>query len=300
MIQCIVSRDVISMVTYPSSKNSNLAISIVTDMTTLAKSYLDEFNPKEYLDVFYASPEGNSNEKGQFEFYGKQLYGFYTKYSSKWNNKTARLLEFSGGPIVENLISAVPYVNQITFSAYLESERKEIELWKHGKEGAHDWGPNFKRTLNEVEDIAGDDAWREREEQLRKSISDIIPCDIFRDYPLLSKQEPYEIVITSLCLEVVCKTYAEFKHSVKKLVGLLKPGGFLLMFMEERETFYVMGKKRWDVLYLTLEQVKEALAEAGTAILVAERDPAPMDQIQNPIVSDYKAVIFVVAQKVEF
>ena len=269
-------------------------------MVTLAKSYLDEFNPKEYLDVYYASPEGNPNEKGQFEFYEMQLYSFYKKYSSKWNNKTARLLEFSGGPVIANLISAVPYVNQITFSAYLESERKEVEFWKHGKEGAHNWSADFKRTLNEIERIPGDDAWLEREKQLRKRITDIIPCDIFRDYPLLSKQEPYEIVITGLCLEVVCKTYEEFKHSVKKLVGLLKPGGFLLMFMEERETFYMMGKKRWDVLYLTLEQVKEALVEAGTAILVAERDPAPMDQIQNPIVSDYKAVIFVAAQKVEF
>ena len=72
------------------------------------------------------------------------------------------------------------------------------------------------------------------------------------------------------------------------------------MFMEERETFYMVGKKRFDVLYLTLEQVKEALVEAGTTILEVERDPAPMDQIQNPIVSDYKAILFVAAQKVKF
>ena len=95
----------------------------------MAKSYLDEFDPKEYLDLYYPpSPEGNPNEKGQWEFYGEQLYNFYTKYSSKWDNKTARLLEFSGGPSIANLVSAVPYVNQITFSAYLESERKEVEL----------------------------------------------------------------------------------------------------------------------------------------------------------------------------
>ena len=62
----------------------------------------------------------------------------------------------------------------------------------------------------------------------------------------------------------------------------------------------MVGEKKWFCLYLTLEQVKEALAEAGTAILEAERDPAPMDQIQNPIISDYKAVAFVTAQKVEF
>ena len=209
----------------------------------MARSYLEEFNPKEYLDLFYATPEGNPNEKGLFEFYGEQLYNFFTKYSSKWDNKTARLLEFSGGPTIANLISAVPYVNQITFSAYLESERKEIELWKHRKEGAHDWGPDFKRTFNKVEHIAGDDAWREREELLRKRISNIIPCDIFSENPLIVEQEPYEIIVTSLCLEVVCRTYAEYKQGVKKLVGLLKPGGFLLMLGRTRNVLH-NGKEK--------------------------------------------------------
>ena len=70
--------------------------------------------------------------------------------------------------------------------------------------------------------------------------------------------------------------------------------------MEERESFFMMGKKKWDVLYLTFEQVKEALAEAGTTVLVAAREPASMEQIQNPVVADGKATVFVVAQKVEF
>ena len=101
-------------------------------------------------------------------------------------------------------------------------------------------------------------------------------------------------------MECACTTYAEYKEGVKKLVGLLKPGGFLLMLLDERETFYMVGDKKFSCLSLTLEQVKEALVEAGTAILVAERDPAPIEQIQNPTTSDYKAVVFVAAQKVEF
>ena len=117
---------------------------------------------------------------------------------------------------------------------------------------------------------------------------------------LSSKNHLKLIISTSLCLEAACTTFAEYKEAVKKLVRLLKPGGFLLMFVVERQTFYMVGEKKWFCLYLTLEQVKEALAEAGTAILVAERDPAPMDQIQTPIVSDYKALTFVAAQKVDF
>ena len=263
------------------------------------QSYLTEFDCKDYLSSFYASVKGNPNEKDGADFHRMQVYIFYAKYNAKWNNETARLLEFGGGPVITSLISAVPYVHQIIFSAYASSERKEIELWKNGKDGAHDWSPHFKYTINDIENIAGDDAWREREDLLRKRITSIIPCDIFNDNPLLVKQEPFEIVSTSLCLEAACSKYAEYKEAIKKLLGLLKLGGFLLMLIVDRQTFYVVGGKKWSCLFLTLEQVKEALAEAGAAIVVAERDPAPMEQIQNPVVSDYKALLFVVAQKVE-
>ena len=72
------------------------------------------------------------------------------------------------------------------------------------------------------------------------------------------------------------------------------------MLIDEQETFYMVGEKKFSCLSLILEQVKEALVEAGTAILVAECDPAPMELIQNPVASDFKAFLFVAAQKVEF
>ena len=264
------------------------------------RSYSSEFNPKEFLDMSYASVSGNPYEKGVFGFYRQRLYNFYTRYSCKWNNRTARLLEFGGGPVITSLISAAPHVNEIIFAAYLESERKEVELWKHRKEGAHDWGSHIKYVVNEVEHITGDDAWREREELLRKRITNIIACDILRENPLLAEQEPFDIVFTSLCLEAACTTYAEYKEGVKKLVGLLKPGGFLLMIIVERQTYYVVGKKKWSSVYLTLEQVKVALSEAGTTIFVVEHEPASLEHIQKAVVADGKGFTFLAAQKVEF
>ena len=71
------------------------------------RPYLDKFNPKEYLRSFYGSSEENTSEKSLFEFYREQLHKFYTKYKSKWNNKTARLLEFGGGPVISNLITGM-------------------------------------------------------------------------------------------------------------------------------------------------------------------------------------------------
>ena len=74
----------------------------------------------------------------------------------------------------------------------------------------------------------------------------------------------------------------------------------MVLFMAERETFYMVGEHKWFCLCLTLAHVKEALEEAGFELLMAERDPAHMQQIEQPIVSDFKACLFVVAYKVEF
>ena len=96
-------------------------------------SYLTEFNEKQHLKDFYSGFEGNSEEKGFMLFHRKQVIQFYKNYSSKWDNNTARLLEFGGGAIIAGLISAVPYVSEIIFSAHTEGERKEVELWKFEK-----------------------------------------------------------------------------------------------------------------------------------------------------------------------
>ena len=208
------------------------------------------------------------------------------------------MLEFGGGPVIKNLIGAAPFVQEIVFAAYTERERREVELWKDDKQGAHDWSPFFKYVVNKLE-CKGEAVWQEREALLCSQIKAIIACDITQDYPLETKQEPFDIVSTSLCLEAACKSYDEYKTAVKKLGSLLKPGGFMIMTAVESETFYMAGGKRWFCLSLTLAQIREALELAGFVILEAERDPAPIEQINNPTVSDYKAFLFVAAQKVE-
>ena len=138
-------------------------------------------------------------------------------------------MEFGGGPVIVNFISAVPYVNQITFSAYAESEQKEIELWKNKEEGAQDWSSHFQGVVNEVEQIAGDDAWREREELLRKRITNIvIPCDIHCDDPLLvNKQEPFKIISTMQSLPGVgLLNISRVQRSCEKACGFIETRRF--------------------------------------------------------------------------
>jgi len=215
--------------------------------------------------------------------------------------KTTRLLEFSGSASLIGVMCAVPYVNQVIFSAHTEQKRKEIELWKFEKEGAHNWSDLFKFAVNlsidKLENVPEDDQtteWRDRETLLRQRITAIIGCDILQDYPLSTKQDPFDIISTSYCLENVSQTYSEYKMAVKKLASLLKPGGFLTMFVDECSTFYMVGEKKWRSLYLTMEQGKETLVEAGMTVLIAER--LKMEKVQN---LDHQGTFFVAAQKLQ-
>ena len=76
-------------------------------MSIVRRKFTDEFNAKEFINSFYPSVKGNEHFKGGYNFRWEQLYKFYKKYNSKWDNGTARLLEFGGGPVVTSLISAV-------------------------------------------------------------------------------------------------------------------------------------------------------------------------------------------------
>ena len=261
--------------------------------------YLSKFSCKTYVQTFYSSVRGSEDEEGAQEFFLVCLHAFYKRYNSKWDKHSARILEFGGGCAISRLISAVLYSKEIIFAAYLENERREVELWRENKDGAHDWSPFFKYIVNELEGgEVSHCGWKEREQLLRRTMKAIIPCDITKEYPLGVQEETFEIISTHLCLECASKSYIEYKAAVKKLAGLLKLGGFMTMSVVERETYYTVGQDKWYCLYLTLSQVTEALEEAGFVVLEAKRDPAPQQQIQNPTLSDFKAWLFIAAQKV--
>ena len=168
--------------------------------------------------------------------------------------KTAKMLEFGCGPVISNLISAAQYVQKIVLAAYLESERKELALWKNGTEDAHDWSPFFKYVVGDLESNPGESAWREREVLLRSRVT-LTSCDITQEHPIGIESEseaPFSVICTSLCFTAACNTYDDYKQGVKKLGKLVKPGGYIVMFDVERSTFYRVGERKWHGLYITI------------------------------------------------
>ena len=260
------------------------------------KDYVSDFDCKTYLEMFYSTITGSEYEDSLPQYALDCLYEFFIKYQNEWDKSTASLLEFGGGPVISYIITAVPFVKEITFAAYTEEERKEVQLWKDNGDGAHDWSPFFQYIVNKLEQTEGEDALKEREELLRSKLN-IIPCDITQDHPLGACESKFDIIWTSLCLEAACPSYEQYKLAVKKLVAMLKPKGFLLMHVVVEETFYIVGQVKWKCLFLKLDQIEEALKEAGLKVVELKQNPASQEQQEQ--VSDYKASVFLAAKKLE-
>ena len=258
--------------------------------------YVASFSAKLYLQGYYSSVGQDWTTK----FRLKVIREFFQKYHSKWDRSSARLLEFSGGPVIANYISAAPHVGEIVHSAHTEGERRELELWKNNAEGAHDWLPFIKHIVSDVEGLQGEAAVQERITLLRSKITKIVSCNIHDKNPVdIEEGEKFSIVCSSFALEVACKTYDEYKAGIKKLVKLLRLGGYIAILLAELETFYCVGKEKWSMLSVSMDQLKEALEEAGCVVLMSERDPASIHHIENPTITDDKACVFIAAYKVK-
>ena len=259
--------------------------------------YRTHFSSKQFLQEYHSACEGDWTWVRHFRL--RQRHNLFQRYSCKWDKDRAKYLEFGGAAVVVDLISAEPHVAEIVHAGYTQDERKELELWINKQEDAHDWTFAFQQVVGELE-RKGDEAWKDREAALRSKIK-IISCDIKQEHPIGPTEEPapFTVISTSFCLEAACETFTEYKMAIKKLANLLKLGGYLIITGVEDETFYTIGQHKWSALPVTMEQVKEALVEAGFVVLMAEREPTSVESIQNPTISDGKALLFLAAYKVK-
>ena len=87
---------------------------------------------------------------------------------------------------------------------------------------------------------------------------------------------PYDLILSSYCLESACKSLKEFSGAVSKLAELTKPGGKLVMVAMDGpgETFfYMVGEKRFINLSITEEALTTILQQNGFHDITIECQP---------------------------
>ena len=138
-----------------------------------------------------------------------------------------QLLEVGCGPVINHVLSAVPYVSEIHMADYRQDNLDAIRRWKEKDQAGHNWN-RFTRFALQVEECdASGEAIQFREEQLRSLIKRLMFCDLRSSEPLGLPVE-YPAVSCFYTTEQASRDHDEWRQVFKNLSGLVAPAGNLL------------------------------------------------------------------------
>ena len=234
------------------------------------------------------------------------IHEFFTQKLSVTTGIPLKVLDYGCGPVLAYDISAAGANAEIVLAEYDEKYRNALQDWLDHSPSAWDWTPYIKHVVCDLEGKDENEV-QKREEALRKAIKAIIPCDIAHDPPVTKGFEgPYDIVISSLCLDSACRTRSEYKVGVKKLAMLVKEGGNLLLYttIRNREKgddtpgYYGIGERKHFDVALSLQFVLDTLKESGFAVVetneLPQEERAALANLEN---TDLESAAFITTTK---
>nr|XP_008123424.1 PREDICTED: nicotinamide N-methyltransferase-like [Anolis carolinensis] len=138
------------------------------------------------------------------------------------------------------------------------------------------------------------ETWPEKQEKLRRTVKQVLKCDVTLAnpfHPLVVP--PADCVLSSCCLEGASKDFPAYRSALKNVAFLVKPGGHLILVIPLEATYYMAGQSKFSDCFVKPEMVKVAVKEVGFDIVCFENL-----NVDFPVaLSDVKAFGFLVAQK---
>ncbi|XP_068119868.1 nicotinamide N-methyltransferase-like [Hyperolius riggenbachi] len=223
------------------------------------EEYQKHFDPKTYLAMYFTMTI-NSKENQYLQFVLPHLAQIFNSGEVKGDT----LIDIGTGPTIYQLLSACEAFKNITVSDLADRNREEFKAWLTNEPGAFDWSPVVKHVCQ----LEGDKiSWTEKEAHLRKSIKQVLRCDVLKCNPMdpvvLSQAD---CLLSTVCLETACKDLETQVTALKNISTLLKPGGHLVIVFTLECPYYMVGDVKFSYLFMTEACVRESLSKAGYVI----------------------------------
>ena len=155
------------------------------------------------------------------------------------------VLFFGVGPTLHHVFLAAGKASEIHLGDYLPANLREIKRWIARDAVAHDWRPFVRYTL-QCEGIAfpTEEQITEREDITRAKITSLLEVDIRRTDPLGAHEMPsYGTVISAFCADSATDDHGTWETYMKRIAGLVRPGGMLVTAALRRSSGYLVGGK---------------------------------------------------------
>jgi len=196
-------------------------------------SFETGWNPATYLTDYYSDVD--VDEQSTLRFFSEQARRMPCEDAA---------LVFGVGPTIHHVFPIVTRASEIHLGDYLPGNLHEIARWIGEDESAHDWTPFAEHTLRcEGAVTPGREEVLERERLARARITALLEVDIRRDRPLPDPQRLYATVLSAYCADSATADLKEWRLYMKRIVGLVRPGGTLLIAaLGQTRSYYVGGR----------------------------------------------------------
>nr|XP_033775259.1 indolethylamine N-methyltransferase-like [Geotrypetes seraphini] len=263
----------------------------MTSSFTDKNEYLKYFQARDYLGTYYTFDSCDVSENRLLTFTLEKLHQTF----SSGNITGDILIDIGTGPTIYQLLSACECFREVIATDYMDRNRQELEIWLKKESGAFDWRPVVKFVC----ELEGDsEKWREKEETLRRKVTQVLPCDVTKKNPLDPLVLPQaDCLLTFLCLEAASKDLDTYGQAVKNITSMVKPGGHLVLLVVLKETYYMVGQHKFSCLYLEKQHVEKAIEEAGCS--VEHLELFPNLEKDTCALADYDAALYLVARKTD-
>ncbi|XP_067326973.1 nicotinamide N-methyltransferase-like [Anolis sagrei] len=252
------------------------------------EAYRQHFDPKGFFNVYMLCGSMNSSDCDPiYAFLQEMLHKTFLVDGIQGDT----LIDIGSGPSIYQLLSACESFKEIIATDLLEQNRAELRKWLKKDPEALDWTPMVKYTCQ----LEGNrEKWKEKEEKLRRTIKQVLPCDVTLANPLDPLVlQPVDAVISTFCLESACDDLPTYCSAMKNVGSLVKPGGHLIFAAIMEENYYMVGSHKFGCLYLMPEMVRDAVKGAGFEILWSQG----FGLTSLPSNCDAKGTFFLVAKK---
>ena len=73
----------------------------------------------------------------------------------------------------------------------------------------------------------------------------------------------FDVVVSIFCLESACTNLVEYAAAMRNIVSRIRPDGHLIFGSVLEDTLYTFGVHKYHLLYLTRENILDAMTAAG-------------------------------------
>jgi hypothetical protein len=175
------------------------------------------------------------------------------------------VLELGGGPSIFSLIPMRQKYEQIFFADYNEGNLSEIKLWLADDPISFNWDPFFELFAYHEK---GSQSLAAMKDELRGHITKLTTCDVHSKTTIPAlPHKLFDLVSTNYCPESITADYDLYHASLDNIVGLIKPGGHLIMnLLKECRHWTVKGEKM-SCVWVDEVMIDNLLAERGVRVL---------------------------------